>query len=110
MPQVRLQQETGRINELGQGPDGAPENPPERFRDPEFGPSIHQVAHLVVKPATRDGALPGLSYALKLNLRRGGLRCRLFISHSWVDGFYAFAKRALDAWPDDCEGACETRP
>jgi len=80
--------------------------PQERFDDPEVGPSIHQVCARVVKPATRAcSPLPGVAWAMKMNLARGGLPCSLLFSHGWDEGVYAFAKRVLSAWPDDIEGA-----
>ena len=67
---------------------------------------MHLVNTFLIKPLTSTcPPLPGVSYALAKNLRRGGLRCELFFSHAWDEGVYEFAKNALDAWPDDATGA-----
>ena len=49
--------------------------------------------------------LPGLSYALKLNLHRGGLPCDLFLAHAWDEGVYELAARVMAVWPDTVDGA-----
>ena len=60
----------------------------------------------VVRPATRARApLPSVSYALKLNLMRGGLQCDLFFAHDWDEGIYELSERVLSSWPDDARGA-----
>lgn len=87
-------------------PTGTPPYAQERFDDATIGPSIHQVVARVVKPATcLCQPLPGVAWSLKMNLHRGGLKCGLAFSHSWDEGIYAFAARALAAWPHDVEGA-----
>ena len=80
--------------------------PQEKFDDPEVGPNMHLVNRFLIKPLTEScPPLPGASYALLKNLRRGGLRCSLFFSHAWDEGVYEFAENALASWPDACEGA-----
>lgn len=104
LDEVKKAHAAGKIN--NHMPDGLAPYPDERFESPEVGPNMHQVNMWVIKKATAQWApLPGISYALKCNLSRGGLRCSLFISHSWDEGLYALGPRILAAWPDDCEGA-----
>ena len=49
-------------------------------------------------------ALPGASYALQQNLRTGGLRIGLFLSHAWDEGIFEILTNAHDAWPDELAG------
>ena len=102
--QVRAAHALGHI--VNSSPTGTPPYARDRFDDATIGPSIHQVVARVVKPATcLCQPLPGVAWSLKMNLHRGGLQCGLAFSHSWDEGIYAFAARALAAWPPDVEGA-----
>ena len=68
-------------------PDRPNYYPQAKFDDPRIGPNMHQVNAGFIKPLTMDGTneqpafMPGLSYALTHNYERGGLLCKLFISH-----------------------------
>jgi hypothetical protein len=69
-----------------------------------------QVNMGLIKPLTQNSKLrrlcmPGLSYALQRNFCKGGLLCRLFNSHAWDEGVFELITNAVNAWPDDCEGA-----
>jgi len=71
---------------------------------------MHQVNKDLIKPLTRNSEdkrlfIPGLSYALQHNFSKGGLLCRLFYSHAWDEGVFELINNAVNAWPDDCEGA-----
>ena len=81
--------------------------PQERFDSDTIGPNMYQVNQYLIKELTKvahDG-LPGLSYAMQCNLATGGLQCELFFSHAWSEGVFEFIDHALEAWPEECEGA-----
>jgi hypothetical protein len=104
--EVRAAQHAGVICNPSREEAGSRYYPQSKFDDPAVGPNMHLVNKLLVKPLTAScPPLPGMSYALMKNLRRGGLRCSLFFSHAWDEGIYEFAKNALAAWPEGCEGA-----
>ena len=57
---------------------------------------MHLVNRFLIKPLTEKcPALPGMSYAVGKNLRRGGLRCKRFFSHAWDEGMYELARNAV---------------
>ena len=81
---------------------GVPPYAQKDFDSPDIGPNMHQVNSGFIKPETERA---GTSYALMLNGAAGGVRCELFFSHAWSEGVFELVHRALDAWPDNCEGA-----
>jgi hypothetical protein len=106
LDEVRAAHKSGKISNYTRGDHPMGPYPQDKFDDPAIGPNIHQVNMWFIKPATKACMpLPGVSYALKLNLARGGLKCDLLISHAWDEGVYELGRRVLAAWPDDCEGA-----
>ena len=104
LEEVRSWLDSGRINNTT--PEGHKDNPKHRFEDPNYGPTMRQVNQWLVRLGTKSAVpFPGISWALKLNMQRGGLKCSLVIAHAWDDCIFEFGKRALAAWPPDCEGA-----
>ena len=83
--QVRALISEGRLTNTVQGE--GPAYPQDRFDDPGVGPSVRQVNAQFVRPATRHWQpLPGVSYAIKLNLSRGGVSVQ--VSNTWMGHHY----------------------
>eukprot|EP00811_Abedinium_folium_P026835 NODE_3_length_5113_cov_5.809667.p1 GENE.NODE_3_length_5113_cov_5.809667~~NODE_3_length_5113_cov_5.809667.p1 ORF type:complete len:1644 (-),score=416.18 NODE_3_length_5113_cov_5.809667:89-5020(-) len=79
---------------------------PAKFTSQSIGPNVHQVNNGLIKPRTANHhTFPGVSWAVGENHKKGGLLCKLFISHAWNEGVFEFIHNALAEWPEDCEGA-----
>lgn len=63
--------------------------------DDAYGPCIHTVVQLMIRPICAMKG--GRSWAL-LHYPEG-LKCDLFISHSWSEGVYEFLDKVLHSWP-----------
>mmetsp|Transcript_103264 Transcript_103264/g.301231 ORF Transcript_103264/g.301231 Transcript_103264/m.301231 type:complete len:630 (+) Transcript_103264:60-1949(+) len=69
--------------------------------DDVFGPCVHTVVAQFIKPVTR---LAGdVSWALMLHPE--GLRCDLFVTHAWQEGFFEFIDKVVANWPPAAKGA-----
>lgn len=69
--------------------------------DNTYGPSIYTVVQQLIIPVTHLGGCQ--SWALMRNPE--GLRCDLFITHSWAEGVYEFIDKVLNSWPRRCRHA-----
>jgi len=63
--------------------------------DDRYGPCVHTVNHQLIKPVTHMAGKQ--SWALMNH--PVGLKCDLFITHSWAEGIYEFIDKALNSWP-----------
>jgi len=85
-------------------PPSAPPYPNDRFE--MYGPNMHQVNVMFIKPSTGPNArtVPFASYALQCN-PTAGRSCDLFISHVWDEGCFEFIALVVPHWPRDVRGA-----
>jgi len=63
--------------------------------DEKVGPSMYNVVNSYIKPLTEEAG--NLSWAL---LRHpGGLKCDIFITHSWAEGAFELTDKVIASWP-----------
>lgn len=63
--------------------------------DHTMGPNMYNVVENYIKPVTL--AAGGMSWALMRH--PAGIKCDIFITHSWAEGAYEFIDKVLASWP-----------